>query len=225
MELRALYALRDLRRSPLWRGEGLPEGRDRPLLIIPGFMAAPGGSEPLLHCLSRAGWKARIADVGRNAGPAYVGVDEAERTLLELSKDGPVTIVGHSRGGQFARILAVRHPELVTQVVAVGTPLTIKYPWFAVVKIPAEVLDRCWRAGMFGEVHPDREDEVDRDRHAAFPAEVELVSIFSRNDGIVDWRASIEPAAVLMEISASHFGLIKCVSGVAAIGQALARQD
>lgn len=195
------------------------------MLVIPGFMARERSALSLLHVMETAGWQVEAADVGRNSGPAYIGVDAAEADLLRLAEqaEGRVTLVGHSRGGQFARILAVRHPELVAQVVVIGTPLVVKYPWFAAVKVPAEVLDRTWRAGAFGEVFPDREDRVDRDRYAEFPAGIDFVSIYSRSDGIVDWRTSIEPAAALMEIDASHRGLINSVAGISAIGRALAR--
>jgi pimeloyl-ACP methyl ester carboxylesterase len=179
------------------------------------------------HVLAAAGWRAEVAGVGRNSGPAYAGVDAATDDLERLRAETgqPVTVVGHSRGGQFARILAVRHPGSVAQIVVAGAPLLIKYPSFAAVKVPAEVLDRAWRAGAFGPVFPDREREVDDDRYADFPDSVDFVSIYSRTDGIVDWRLSIEPAAHTMEINSSHRGLINSVAGLGAIGRALARQN
>jgi pimeloyl-ACP methyl ester carboxylesterase len=184
LELRGPFELRMLKRSPLWRGEGVPAGEGRPLLIIPGFLAAPKGAVALHHILNKAGWQAEVASVGRNSGPAYVGLDAAETDLrrLEDTTGQPVTIVGHSRGGQFARVLAVRHPEFVKQI------------------------------------------DVDRDRYADFPDDIDFVSIYSKTDGIVDWRTSIEPAAHTVEISASHRGLLNSVPGVAAIADALRRQ-
>lgn len=227
LELRGPFELRALRRSPLWRGEGVPAGNGRPLLIIPGFLAARNSAVAIHHILNQAGWRAEVASVGRNSGPAYVGMDAAASDLRRLEDETgePVTVVGHSRGGQFARVLAVRHPASVRQIVVIGTPLLVKYPDFAAVKLPAEVLDRGWRAGAFGQVFPDRESEVDRDRHAEFPDGIDFVSIYSRTDGIVDWRTSIEPAAHTMEISASHRGLLNSVAGVTAIADALRRQD
>lgn len=227
LELRGPFELRLLKRSPLWRGEGIPTGSSKPLLIIPGFLAAPRSAVAIHHILSRADWRAEVAAVGRNSGPAYVGMDAAQADLYRLAEHAGerVTIVGHSRGGQFARVLAVRHPDLVRQIVVIGTPLLVKYPDFAAVKLPAEVLDRGWRAGAFGQVFPERERAVDRDRWAEFPNAVDFVSIYSKTDGIVDWRSSIEPAATTMEISASHRGLLNSVAGVTAIAEALRRQD
>lgn len=226
LEARSPYEQRMLRRSPLWTGEGIPAGGARPMLVITGFLAAPRSARSLLHVMSAARWQVEAAAVGRNSGPAYVGLDAAESDLQRIYAEAghPVTLVGHSRGGQFARILAVRYPHMVAQVIAVGTPLLVKYPGFAAVKVPAEVLDKTWRAGAFGQVFPDREREVDRDRYAEFPSGIDFVSIYSRTDGIVDWRTSIEPAAHTIEVNASHRGLINGVAGIRAIGEALARQ-
>lgn len=226
LEARSPFEQRSLRRSPLWRGEGIPDGRSRPMLIIPGFLAAPHSADSLVRVMSAAGWRAEVAAVGRNSGPAYVGIDAATNDLHRMGAEAghPVTIIGHSRGGQFARILAVRHPELVGQIVTVGTPLQVKYPGFAAVRVPVELLDRTWRTGAFGPVHPDRERDVDRDRHARFPPQVDFVSVYSRSDGIVDWRTAIEPAATTIEVIASHRGLINGVAGISAIGVALGRQ-
>lgn len=227
LEARTPFEHRTLRRSPLWQGQGIPLGGSRPLLIIPGFLAGPRSTLPLARVLSAAGWDVETAGVGRNSGPAYIGVDAASDDLRRMHETTgqAVTIVGHSRGGQFARVLAVRYPSVVRQVIAVGSPLLLKYPEFAAVKVPAELLDRGWRAGAFGQVHPDRELAVDLDRSAAFPLGVDFVSIYSRSDGIVDWRSCIDGVAIAMEVVASHRGLVKSVAGVTAIARALDRQN
>jgi pimeloyl-ACP methyl ester carboxylesterase len=225
LEARSPFEQRALLRSALWHGDGIPPGDGRPMLVIPGFLAGTRSPRSLLHVMDKAGWRVEAADVGRNSGPAYVGVDAAEADLKRMYEDTGqrLTIIGHSRGGQFARILAVRYPDLIRQIITVGTPLLVKYPDFAAVKVPAEVLDKTWRAGAFGEVFPDQEDEVDRDRYAEFPDHIDFVSIYSRSDGIVDWRTSIEPAADTMEVISSHRGLINGVAGISAIARALAR--
>ncbi len=215
--------IRTLRRHPLWTGEGVPPGEGRPLLIFPGFLASKRSTGALHHVMNAAGWDARVAPVGRNAGPAQHSVDAAEGTLRALidAHDEPVTIVGHSRGGQFARILAVQYPEHIRQVIAVGTPLTVKYPSYIVVKAPAEALDKAWRKGAFGHVDVEREQWVDDHRYMPFPDSVDLVSVWSRSDGIVDWRLSLEPAARNIEVDASHMGLLNSVAGIKGIAHAL----
>jgi hypothetical protein len=36
---------------------------------------------------------------------------------------------------------------------------------------------------------------------------VGFVSVYSRSDGIVDWRACLDPAAQHVEVAASHIGM------------------
>ena len=210
-------------KSKLYRGEGVPAGNGRGILVIPGFFAAGDSGEHLITILSNAGWRAELAQVGRNSGPAYNGLSAAEANLKELAEQTgePVTVIGHSRGGQFARILAVRHPHLVRQVIAIGAPLCVKYPKFAVVNVPASLLDRLWRMGAFGPVFPAEEDAVDEDRYQPFPLDVDFVSIYSRTDGIVDWRLCVDPAATHVEVQTSHRSLWSSVNGIRAIVSAI----
>lgn len=225
LEARSPFELRALRRSALWRGVGIPHGDGRPLLVFPGFLASRRSTAAIAHVLRAAGWQVEVAPVGRNAGPAQHSIDKARNTLHDLYQQTGerVRIIGHSRGGQLGRILAVLDPERVRQVVGVGTPLVVKYPSYLVVKIPAEALDRLWRKGAFGDLDTLREQDVEDLRYADFPAEVDLVSVWSRSDGIVDWRLSLEPAATNVEVKASHTGLINSISGVQGIATALAR--
>ncbi len=223
LELRNRFERRALRTSPLWTAEGVPAGLGRPLLLIPGFLANPTSCDPMRDILKAAGWNVKVAEIGRNSGPAYTSLDVCTEHLETMANNGktPVTVVGHSRGGQYGRILAVRHEHLVRQVIALGAPLLIKYPRFAPVRVPIELLEVSWRSGAFGPVDVGQEDAVDRDRFVPFPPHIDFVSVYSRNDGIVDWRASRDPAARLIEVSSSHRGLVNGLPGVAAVAAAL----
>lgn len=201
----------------------MPLGRGRPVLIIPGFFSGRATADPLAHVLRVAGWDVHIADVGRNMGPSYEAVEAAESGLdaLGADDDRKAIVIGHSRGGQFGRVVAVRQPDRIERVIAVGTPLTIKYPSFFLVKLPAEALDMAWRAGAFGYVDQVREQEIDDLRYVPFPTDIELISVYSTTDGIVDWRLSVEPAARCVEVDTSHTGLFNSISGIRAITDAL----
>jgi pimeloyl-ACP methyl ester carboxylesterase len=214
-----------LRQSTWWQGYGVPEGKNRPVLLIAGFLAGPRTIDALDHVLSVGGWRVRQADVGRNAGPAYHGIQHCERDLKALYEDSgqKVRIIGHSRGGQYARVLAVRFPEMIRQIITLGSPLRVKYPKYAVVKVPAEALDRLWRTGVFGVIDTHAEQLVDSDRFLPIPPGIDFVSVFSKTDGIVDWRTSLDPQADFIEVNASHAGLPNSIAGVDAIATALAR--
>ncbi len=226
-EARKPFELRALRKSALWHGDGVPIGHGRPVVLIPGFLAGRHSAVSLAHILGAAGWVVATPDVGRNAGPAMATIDAAVADVKSLvDRTGqPVTIIGHSRGGQLGRVIAVEHPELVRQVVVAGTPLRTKYPKYLVVKLPAEALDKAWRWGLFGWTDPRHEDWVDDRRYVDFPDDVDLVSVWSRLDGVVDWRLCIDPAAANIEVRSSHQGLFNGIQGIRGIVAGLSRQD
>ncbi len=227
LEARSPFELQELRQSPYWHGEGLPAGNGRPALLMPGFLASGRSTYALQHVMSAAGWDVHTADIGRNAGPAHRSIDAAQVDLDKMAQrtGEAVTVIGHSRGGQFSKILAVRSPDLVKQVVGLGTPLRTKYPSFFVMKVPAEALDKAWRWGWFGHVDKSQEDAIEDLRFVPIPDHIDLVSIWSKTDGIVDWRLSMEPGAFSIEVDASHLGMMSSVAGISAVATALSRQD
>jgi len=90
-------------RDPILRGEGLRDGRGRPALLIPGFMAGDGSLAPMGNWL-RA-----------NVGCAGDGHERLEQRLERLvAEQGQrAVVIGQSRGGSMAKVLAVRRPDLV----------------------------------------------------------------------------------------------------------------
>ncbi len=226
-EARSIVELKNLRQSAYWHGENFPQGQGRPALLIPGFLASPRSTHALHHIMSEAGWLVRVAEVGRNSGPAHRNVDIAQRNLHELAEETgqTVTVIGHSRGGQFSKILAIRSPEVVRQVIGLGTPMRVKYPSFFVMKVPAEILDKAWRVGVFGPVDKTQEDATEDMRFLSIPDHIDLVSIWSKTDGIVDWRLSLEPGAANIEIDASHLGMLSSIAGIEGVATALLRQS
>jgi hypothetical protein len=60
------------------------------------------------------------------------------------------------------------------------------------------------------------------DLAGGFPPEVGYVALYSRTDGIVDWRACLDPAAQQIEVRASHVGMGLNASVYAEVGHALA---
>ena len=58
-----------------------------------------------------------------------------------------------------------------------------------------------------------------------WPADLPYVSIYSRRDGIVDWRACLDPAAEHVEVDASHCGMAAHGGTYEAIAAALRALD
>ncbi len=141
-------------------------------------------------------------------------VDRIERRLQQVVEQTgrPAALIGHSRGGHFAKALASRRPDLVSQVVSMGSgldePFDISVPTKAAVAAVRTVLQRTSRTAAARGCLTDTCDcPFVRDYSAPFPAQVPLTSIYSKGDGVVRWRACRVPYARNVEITGSHVGL------------------
>jgi triacylglycerol lipase len=56
------------------------------------------------------------------------------------------------------------------------------------------------------------------------PADVGFTAIYSKRDGIVDWRACVDPLAVPVEVTASHCGMALDPRVIDHVSAALHRQ-
>src|SRR4051794_32830446 len=115
-----------LLRNPVWSGEGVRDARGQPVLLIPGFLAGDGSLGLLTNWLRRTGHHTSRAGVRLNVGcsGSLIGRIEERAEGLAERQGSRVAIVGQSRGGSLARALAVRRPDLISGVVALGSPLT-----------------------------------------------------------------------------------------------------
>lgn len=223
-ELRLRREARELEDHPIWWGQGVPAGGDRPLVLVPGFLAGPRSLSMLEPWLRRSGWDTRRAPVGRNELPAEQVLDVLEDWVLGIAEEagGPVPVIGHSRGGQEARVLAVRHPDAVSLLITLGAPHRVLYPPHVIVRAPAAVLQL---SGWLRRIRPDMagHERYEQDRKGPFPAEVPFLSIYSRSDGFVDWRVSLDAAAEHVDVDCTHLGLTASVPAFEAIAAALTR--
>src|SRR5690348_13784314 len=104
-----------LTRDPVLRGQGVARGDGQPVLLIPGFLAGDLTLSLMAEWLRRLGYEPCAAGIRANVDCGARALERLEHTLEELAErhGRSVAIVGHSRGGSMARVLAVRRPELV----------------------------------------------------------------------------------------------------------------
>ncbi len=194
--------------DPVWQLRELPGAKARPVLLVPGFLGTEESLHPMRSWLRRMGFDAEVAPVGLNAGPSARGaqvVVDSVRQMAAASRQ-LVVIVGHSRGGQHARVAAVRAPEAVETLVTLGTPLRVVRPNHALVRFPVSVVSAvCRRVAT----EPQRAAEAayERDLLGPLPPDVRHVSVWSKTDGIVDWRVSVDRSAESLRVEGSHLGL------------------
>src|SRR5829696_9815362 len=113
-----------LKRSGVWQGEGVLPGDGRAVLLIPGFLAGDGSMATMTSWLRANGYHPRRAGIRANVACSEAACARLETRLEAFAQHvgEPVTIVGQSRGGIFAKALAARRPELVDRIVTLGSP-------------------------------------------------------------------------------------------------------
>ncbi|HTN26782.1 MAG TPA: alpha/beta hydrolase [Burkholderiales bacterium] len=198
LELRAFWELGAFFASiPVLRM--MPRGDGHSVLVLPGLMASDTSTRPLRAFLQDRGYVPYGWDLGRNYGPR-AGIEDGMTAKLKEIADNSgrkVSVIGWSLGGLYARVLANRAPDIVRQVITLGTPFT-----------GDPRASNAWRlyemtSGL----------SVDDSRwHEALkaPITVPATSIYSRSDGIVTWQCSVErerAQAENIEVEGSHCGL------------------
>ena len=177
-----------------------PRGDGHAVLVLPGLSAGDTSTKLLRRFLTDLGYDAHGWGLGRNMGPRP-GVREAlldRLDALHASSGRRISIVGWSLGGAYARALALRRPGAVRNVVTLGSPIAGDaratrarrvYEWASGQRTASQAGPAPFRA---------------------VPDDVPSTSIFSRSDGVVAWRASLQPEGPLaenVEVVGSHIGL------------------
>ncbi|HYY06526.1 MAG TPA: alpha/beta hydrolase [Candidatus Limnocylindria bacterium] len=221
--------LASLVRHPVYRGEGVEDADGQPVLLIPGFLAGDDSLGLMARWLRRTGHYTRRAGMRSNVdcSEAAVGRIEERVTRLAERQGRRVALIGQSRGGSFARVIAARRPDLVSGIVALGSPQLDPMAIHPLVRLPVfavGALGTVGAPGLFGRSCRDGDccRRFWEDMQVGFPSEVGYVSIYSRRDGIVDWRACLDPAAECVEIRTSHCGMAVSPHAYRAIAEALA---
>ena len=213
-ELRWQAELARLTVDPVFRGHGVPHGDGAPAILIPGFLAGDASLGVMRGWLWRMGYDPRPSGIVANVDCSDRAVDrlDARLTRVRAETGRRVALIGHSRGGHFAKALAHRHPDRVSTVISMGAgldrPFDISVPTKAAVAafrgVHGATRDRIARNGCFTDTCLCR---FAADYAADFPAEIPLTSIHSRGDGVVHWEACVVPNATNVEVTGSHVGL------------------
>lgn len=215
--LREARALREPLR--LWTSRrrlvALPRGDGGPVLVLPGMHVGDWTTGPLRRRLRRLGWDALGWRLGFHRADVTRTLPRAMQRLesIAAATGRAVALVGWSLGGVVARELARLRPDLVRAVVTLGSP-AVGGPKYVVVSYPFH------RRGWSLDVIERLVEEAER-----APIRVPLTAVYSRRDGIVDWRACIDrrtPGARHVEVRSSHWGLGIDPDAIAAIAVALA---
>ena len=166
-----------------------PRGDGHGVLVFPGLLAGDTSTMPLRAFLRWLGYDVRGWALGRNQGPTEAVLTGLPRAVLDHAErtGRPVSLIGWSLGGIYAREMARRHPRKVRQVITLGSPYAMRDPRQTYAYGPYQrfrsrhVLDR----------------KLPSHQQRARPVDVPSTSVYSRWDGVVPWPACVEPETAL----------------------------
>jgi pimeloyl-ACP methyl ester carboxylesterase len=184
-----------------------PRGDGHAVIVYPGFMGSDVSTAPMRRLLKSLGHDVHGWGMGRNTGPKQDVMDQALQRVKELAqKSGrSVSLVGWSLGGVYARELAKLAPDVVRQVVTLGSPFVVPSSG------PVGEVGGGTNAKRLYQFVSRRQQHMKPDRDAMKQAPpVPTTSIYSRSDGIVAWQCSVQESGAQtesIEVTASHMGL------------------
>jgi pimeloyl-ACP methyl ester carboxylesterase len=177
----------------------LPAGDGHPVLVFPGFGAPDFSTIPLRKFLLDRGYAPHRWRLGFNFGPrdgVLQGCIDRTRALYKRYQQ-PVSLLGWSLGGVYAREVAKELPKETRCVITLGSPFS-GHPRAT----------NAWRFYEFFSGQPSHDPVLMAQVRQAPP--VPTTSIYSRTDGIVAWQCSINDNgadAENIEVHASHVGM------------------
>jgi len=182
-----------------------PRGDGHPVMIFPGLGTADGSTYFVRTFLASMGYSVYPWGFGRNLGPRQ-GLDKLTEEMTErvravsLAHGGAkVSLIGWSLGGVYVREIAKADPSLVRQVITLGTPFKGD--------------PKATNATMLYELLSKDKSHLDESiiQSVSKRPDVPFTSIYSKTDGVVSWKCSVEIETEISENieipGASHLGL------------------
>jgi hypothetical protein len=180
-----------------------PRGDGHPVWVLPGLLAGDLSTLLLRRYLTTLGHDSHAWGFGRNTVGVYKMRAQLRERLAAIHHERgrrKVSLVGWSLGGIYARDLALHMPQLIRSVVTLGSPFAGD--------ITATNARRIYEI-LSGETLQDANIQDMQALSGDLP--VPTTSIYSRTDGIVNWRTClVRPSDRSENIEvrlASHMGL------------------
>ena len=185
-----------------------------PVLLVPGFLAGDYTLSGMNRGLRRLGHRTYRSGIVANVGCIERSTETLERRLEQIAerRERKVAIVGHSLGGMLARGLAARRPDLVSGIVTMGSPMLAPGAAHEVLVAQVALLRRLSGLGFSRLMGADCTSgtcamRMWEESRLPLPADFPFIAIYSKRDGIADWRACVDPHADAREVRTSHVGM------------------
>lgn len=216
--------------SPVYYGFGIPHGDGSAVVLIPGLIGLDESMLLMYWWLKRIGYRPYLSGVGLMADCPQVLSKKLQLTIDKaFAETGRrrVHLIGHSLGGIFARIAAVRRPKQIASVISLGSPIR----GMVAHELVFTIAD--WIRSLIHSRNPDLPETCGtthcmcafgRSLTRKWPRLVRQTAMFSRNDGLVDWHHCITGQEDTdIEVQATHLGMLVDAGVYWQIAQRLAR--
>ncbi len=199
-----------LGKSPIYKGIGVKRGEGEPVVTVPGFLGSDSYLSKVNSWLSRIGYTSYPSKIGRNIQCLDDTSKKLKKTidLAHRETGEKVNLIGHSLGGLICRSMAIENPELISSVITIGSPYK---------RISASPIVIIFGYLVQQNIQRQKNNKKCLSRQCdcsvislnkkRFPIDIPILSIFSKNDSIIDWKCCINNEAENIEINSSHTGL------------------
>lgn len=195
-------------------------GDGQPVLVLPGLGASDVSTLLLRKFLDDLGYASYAWELGRNRGfqdETHAAL-QGRLNVIHHKHQQKVSVIGQSLGGVYARELAKAQAQQVRQVITLGSPFG-GHPLAS-----TGIRFYEWLSG-------NSIENLDFDRHHSIRATppVPTTSVYSKLDGIVAWKCSIESGTGQTENvhlrGATHCGMACSPAALYLIADRLAQPE
>ncbi|MEE4539351.1 MAG: alpha/beta hydrolase [Erythrobacter sp.] len=176
-----------------------PDADGRPVLVLPGIMSGDHATSLLRRSIDAAGYRAHGSNFRLVTGITPETLAKAQRRLVEIceAENRKVTLVGHSLGGIYARVLAQRNPDLVSMVLTLGTPFSGN-----------RRANNAWR--LYEAINDHKVDAPSLPDDPSLKPPVHTIAMWSPFDGVIAppcARGTSDERDIAIEVPFEHFAM------------------
>lgn len=202
--------------SPIFLGYGVPHGDGSGVVLVPGFLGTDLYLTQFGSWLRRIGYRPYYSGIRVNAECPNLLIQQHLHAAIEKaykSTRHKIHVIGHSLGGSMGRAIAAQMPDRISSVITLGAPIRRLAGHPAIMRtaevVRKQILERhgpkvlpsCYTARCTCNFLESLMGK--------FPRSVRQTAIYSKSDGIMDWRACrTGNPGVDVEVSSTHMGLV-----------------
>ena len=186
------------------------------MVLVPGFLGTDLYLTQFAIWLRRIGYKAFYSGIPLNADCPNLlirrNLNEAIQEANQHTK-GKIHLIGHSLGGSLARAAAAQMPGHVASVITLAAPIrgigARASVMTAAEMVRKQILERHGRGVMPNCYTARCTCEFFESLRGEFPKGVRQTAIYTKTDGILDWRVcQTGDPKVDVEVSSTHVGMV-----------------